>query len=410
MNRKVLCLFANEFPYGNWEPYLETECNFYSNFDKVFIFSLQLRKQHEVSIRKVPANCTVIPVRYAPRWKYLLNSFRVLKDKNLYRELFNLKHEHMLSFGRIVDLFVYLSRSDYEARIISKGVERKELEGAVFYSYRFEYQPYVAMLLRKKIDINSKIIARAHGYDLYDERHVHKYIPCRGILLEGIDRVCPCSQFGKEYLEKKFPQYSNKICVCYLGTHSQKIKKYEKKDELRIVSCSNLVPVKRVELIVSALMKSKGRHVRWTHFGDGTLLNEIKEMAKMLPENIKVDFRGNVENTKVLRAYEEEYFDLFINTSSMEGVPVSIMEAMSFGIPCIATDVGGTKELVTDKHTGVLLRPDFTDEEFWDAINWYTSKDENDIRDLRNDVHALWDENFNADRNYSSFIAEIAEM
>lgn len=41
---KTLCIFANEFPYGSWEAYLETEVKFYSEFDKVYIFSLQLRK------------------------------------------------------------------------------------------------------------------------------------------------------------------------------------------------------------------------------------------------------------------------------------------------------------------------------------------------------------------------------
>lgn len=43
---KTLCIFANEFPYGSWEAYLETEVKFYSEFDKVYIFSLQLRKEH----------------------------------------------------------------------------------------------------------------------------------------------------------------------------------------------------------------------------------------------------------------------------------------------------------------------------------------------------------------------------
>lgn len=39
---KILCLFTNEFPYGNWEPYLETEIKFYNDFDKVYIFSCNL--------------------------------------------------------------------------------------------------------------------------------------------------------------------------------------------------------------------------------------------------------------------------------------------------------------------------------------------------------------------------------
>ena len=45
---------------------------------------------------------------------------------------------------------------------------------------------------------------------------------------------------------------------------------------------------------------------------------------------------------------------MFINLSSSEGIPVSIMEAQSFGIPVIATNVGGSGEIVVSE-TGVLV-------------------------------------------------------
>lgn len=50
---KNLVLLANEFPYGNWEAYLETEVNYYHEFDKVFICSLQLRKEHKIKKEKL---------------------------------------------------------------------------------------------------------------------------------------------------------------------------------------------------------------------------------------------------------------------------------------------------------------------------------------------------------------------
>ena len=49
--------------------------------------------------------------------------------------------------------------------------------------------------------------------------------------------------------------------------------------------------------------------------------------------------------------------DIFINVSSSEGLPVAIMEAISFDIPIIATNVGGTSEIVTPE-TGILIAPD----------------------------------------------------
>ena len=89
------------------------------------------------------------------------------------------------------------------------------------------------------------------------------------------------------------------------------------------------------------------------------MMNQIKEMSRELPENIKIDFRGNVKNSDLLEVYKNNQFDLFLNVSLSEGIPVSIMEALSFGIPCIATDVGGTKEIVIDGYNGWLLKKDF---------------------------------------------------
>ena len=48
-----------------------------------------------------------------------------------------------------------------------------------------------------------------------------------------------------------------------------------------------------------------------------------------------------------------------MNVSESEGIPVSIMEASSFGIPVIATNVGGVGEIVENGYNGLLLNKDF---------------------------------------------------
>ncbi|SQC98628.1 Uncharacterised protein [Fusobacterium necrophorum subsp. necrophorum] len=51
---KRLVLFTNEFPYGNWEPYLETEIKYYDCFfDEVVIFALQLEKNILIQLEKL---------------------------------------------------------------------------------------------------------------------------------------------------------------------------------------------------------------------------------------------------------------------------------------------------------------------------------------------------------------------
>jgi glycosyltransferase involved in cell wall biosynthesis len=63
---------------------------------------------------------------------------------------------------------------------------------------------------------------------------------------------------------------------------------------------------------------------------------------------VKVDLRGAIPASEVAKTLAAESFDLFINTSISEGVPVSVMEAFAAGIPAYATDVGGTREIVDD--------------------------------------------------------------
>lgn len=154
---------------------METEVKYYEQyFDRIYICSLQLRKKDLQSQRVLPSDkFKVLPVAKASNYVYLFNSFRALGDTNLYKELWKLRREKRMSFQRVVRLFVYLSRSYYEAGKIKKWFKRKvtfdNLDCGVLYSYRFEYQPYVGLLL-KQVFPDLKIVARGHRFDLYEER------------------------------------------------------------------------------------------------------------------------------------------------------------------------------------------------------------------------------------------------
>ena len=70
-------------------------------------------------------------------------------------------------------------------------------------------------------------------------------------------------------------------------------------------------------------------------------------------------FPGNIDHQKLLNKYKNHEVDVVVSASIsipdiFEGIPVSLMEAMSYEIPVIATDSGGTKELV-DNESGILV-------------------------------------------------------
>lgn len=125
---KSLILLANEFPFGNWEPYLETEIKYYDVFDHVYICSLQLRKEHKNTCRTLSLkNVKSFAVEKAPRWVYLLYSVKALCDRNLYSEIKKLTKENRFSMKRLEKLMVYLSRSHYEANVLLKYFKEEGL-------------------------------------------------------------------------------------------------------------------------------------------------------------------------------------------------------------------------------------------------------------------------------------------
>jgi glycosyltransferase involved in cell wall biosynthesis len=147
-------------------------------------------------------------------------------------------------------------------------------------------------------------------------------------------------------------------------------------DKLKIVSCSFLVPVKRISMMIeaAALLNIP---FEWHHIGYGQLETDLKEFVKLNNLDDRFKLVGKIDSELVLDYYIKNNFDLFVNTSRSEGVPFSIMEAFSVAIPVIAADAGGTKEIV-DKNVGCLLKNDFIPRELKNAIEnyYYLSQDE----------------------------------
>ncbi len=406
---KKLVLFANVFPYGQGETYLETEIEFYKLFKKVYIISLAIPREYAAFKRRVGENISVIPVYRASKLRYLAGAIPALTDKNLYKEFVRLVKSKRFCINNLANMFIYFSRSRYEAKIIAKELRGKVNNNTVFYSYRFDYQPYTALLVKKMLGLRNKVVSRAHRYDLYENEKKHGYIPMREYLLKNLYAVYPCSDHGTKYLKALFPQYKKKVSTRFLGTVDHGVSNKKNGGYFEIVSCSNIVPVKRIDLLVEALSQLNDYPIKWTHYGDGQLMSEIKKLSKSKLK-IQYKFMGNVDNKKILQDYADKHFDLFINVSSSEGLPVSIMEAISFGIPCIATDVGGTKEIIDDGVNGSLINPNITSKQLSAEITKYIEMDKNVYLTYRDNARKIWLERFNAGNNYRKYTEELSSL
>ena len=278
-------------------------------------------------------------------------------------------------------------------------------ESFVFYSYWLYEAGYAAAQLKKMFP-GSSFVSRCHGYDLYKQRHANGYMPLRHYLLTMADRIWPVSQNGAAYLQAEYPfETVGKVRVMRLGTADHGVSNPQTADRITLVSCSNLVDVKRVNKIIEALALLEKPAV-WHHFGDGPLMEKLRQQANGLPDHIRWIFHGNVPNQQLMEFYGNNHVDCFLNVSASEGIPVSVMEAMSFGIPVIATDVGGTAELVAHNENGFLLEADFRAETLVEKILQLGPEHDRFGKNGR----TRWEQLCCAETNYHQFYAAIKQL
>ena len=403
-----LVLLTNYFPFFKGEEYLETELPILAvKYDKIFLIACMIDETQKQT-REVPDNVVVIPsgVNHGKlgRIKMLLNSLVVSPRES----------EHLNVSQRMYSKY-------FEARslMISEQVMNKlkthsfeEYKTVTIYSYWLYITARVAIELKKNHfkTFEPKIITRTHRYDLYEEVTQLSFLPERQYLLSQLDWIFPVSDDGTDYLKRKYPEFISKIATRRLGTIKPFFEWEKTLDKpLHLVSCSALRPVKRIDLIVDAIasLQKKGLSIRWTHLGDGQLFDQIKISAtdKLLPDTF--EFAGFMPNNKVLEYYKDKGAHLFLNVSKSEGVPVSIMEAISVGLPVIATDVGGTREIVEDGTNGTLLDANTNAVELAEAINAVYRLNQESYFQLAINAESIWKHKYDGQKNYEDFADEL---
>jgi glycosyltransferase involved in cell wall biosynthesis len=299
------------------------------------------------------------------------------------------------------------------AHHIEKIVKTRNMRGTLFlYSYWMNSSALALTFVQNKHG-NVVRFTRAHGGDVYESRSKNSYLSFRRTLIERLDRIFAISESARRHLASKTTANVNKIVVSRLGIHGRQssINSGMGSRSHRIVSCSFLVPVKRVHLIIEALSLVK-ESVEWTHVGDGPLRNELELLAneKLSGKvNIQYCFTGSMTHESLMEYYEKNTFHLFINTSSSEGVPVTMMEAQSFGMPILAPDVGGIAEIVSEAN-GKLFSANASAAEIAANIEWMLTLPAQDVEQLRANAFRNWQSKYNAEKNFPTFVADILNI
>lgn len=407
-----LILITNYFPFHKGEEYLESEIKFLSKeFDQILIIPTMVSNSMKRT-RIVPNNCKVISYRFSQNKFNRLKTFlkyipkMLFLDKKMIIDCSNLNPYkivyNMYLQSRTRDILARLTANEDIIRFMTSNTN------TVIYSYWFYLTCMVSVGLKKEFNRpDAKVISRGHGYDVNEHLKPFNYLPFRNYMLANIDYLYTVSNNSRDKIKNKYPLYKDKIETRRLGALDGEF--IEGNNEKLIVSCSTVRTLKRIDIIIDALknIDMKKYNLKWIHIGDGPQFEEIKRKAEESLQSSSFKFIGNVPNSEIKSFYRENKPLIFVNTSSSEGVPVSIMEALSFSIPVIASDVGGTNELLINGYNGFLLRRFDDVLEVTNKIHEFLSMDKNEYKAMRENAYKSWDKDWNAEKLYNNFAKEL---
>lgn len=408
----TVLLFTEMFPFGinSEKAFLSNEISHLADsFGKVVVFPQLINGKQSTS-----GNFEVdfsLPKVLHKRSKLVL-FFLSVNQKLLYKELFS-KKITFWNWSHLKRIIYFIARYALIKRWFYEYITINHLQPSRVIVYTYWTNEITSGLLANKFRLPGAIfISRAHGHDLYE--NYWGYIPCQSYNFKQLDRLFLVSRAAVNYTNEIYPQYREKVYLTHLGVKAANHRAEKSTDGVvRIVSCSYVVKLKRIDLIIKSLAKYSlkfHKRVEWTHFGDGEQFVNMKSLAKSYESDLfSYSFTGFVTNEEVLRYYQTKPVDLFIHLSESEGgVPVAIQEAQAYGIPVIATAAGGIPEIVNSE-TGILLALQPEIDEIAGAISQIVSDTEQFDIICKNSMRH-WQQHFDERKNFSSFVKELQNL
>lgn len=411
----ILVLFSASYPYDitTDQTFLKEEIQYMAaTFEKVVLVPRNCKGQR----LPVPGNVLVVD-GYCSFLKNPLKYFlvpKILTSNIFYRDLAT-RPSILFHPPSLFRLIAFLAGAYLTETWVTRWIEEQGLRirDCIFYTYWFD-QAAMGIGIAKHTYPDIKLVSRAHGYDIYEELYFPFYWPCRLQALSTLDKLFPASEDGANYFREKYPHFAPIVESAHLGVKDPGFQSNPSMDNVfRIVSCAHIVSLKRMDLLLKGIALAARlrpeQKFEWVHFGGGI---GQKALEKIVQQSISANFKcyitGNVPNEHIMLHYKENPVDVFINVSSTEGTPVSIMEAISCGMPVIATSVGGNSEIVSERN-GILLRSNPIPQEIANAIFVLLDNPEMAVNKRRGS-REVWSEQYNADVNFRLFAERLKSI
>jgi len=151
---------------------------------------------------------------------------------------------------------------------------------------------------------------------------------------------------------KKLGAKNPKVIYNSVDTNFFKRKKEAPKDKINIVFIGRLIEAKGVQDLIEAFKKIKGENLNLDIVGDGFFKSSLERMAK---KDKRIKFLGEKNQEEIKEILEQSH--ILVNPSYSEGLPTSVLEAGAMEVSVLATNVGGTGEIIDDGKNGFLIKP-----------------------------------------------------
>ena len=249
---------------------------------------------------------------------------------------------------------------------LKKSLIKKEIintnKGAIV-STRVEF----SQLLSKYGKENVLKIAQEHLYHNKNKKYIRKlkedYL--------NIDYLCALTTTLKEDY-KKFLKYNPKTKIILMPNMLSEYPK--EKSSLKIpnvISVSRLDYGKRNDEIIKMFNKIKNKKSCLYIIGDGKEKNNLENQIKELKLNKTVEMTGYLSHDEIKKYMLNS--SVFVMASVSEGLPMVLLEAMSYGLPCVVYETpSGTKDIVTNGYNGYIIK-NRNEKQFINALNELTN-------------------------------------
>jgi glycosyltransferase involved in cell wall biosynthesis len=259
--------------------------------------------------------------------------FNCIKDVGRIKRLFRQAEEEKFIESAILDCDVVICRSWWGVKACKKLNKRYLIEVVscvwdAYWNHSFlgKLTAFPAFLSQRKTVLDAP-------YVLYvTKKFLQRRYPSKG-KSAGISDVMLLEEMSDAKVKERIEKISGIKDRIVLGTAAAVNVEY--KGQKYVIDALSLL----------SKMTDKSYYYELAGGGDNSFLKEYAEKKGVLD---RVIFKGSIPHSEIFDWFD--HLDIYIQPSFQEGLPRSVVEAMSRGLPCIGTDAGGIPELISDKY------------------------------------------------------------